>query len=61
MPRKRRAALKTITVPDEFKNSEELEMNMEKHTGKLIFLSNIAKTYRKIDIPAQKLQNIFGN
>jgi len=43
MPRKRRAALKTITVPDEFKNSEELEMNMEKHTGKL----NLNRTQTK--------------
>ena len=43
---KHRAALKTIKVPDDLtanKNSEELEINMEKYTGKL----NLNRTQAK--------------
>ena len=45
-PTKHRAALKTIKVPDDLtanKNSEELEINMEKYTGKL----NLNRTQAK--------------
>ena len=45
-PTKHRAALKTIKVPDDLtanKNSEELEINMEKYTGKL----NLNRTQTK--------------
>ena len=43
---KRRAALKTIKVPEDLaadKNSEEFEIHMEKHTGKL----NLNRTQTK--------------
>ena len=46
MPTKHRAALKTIKVPDNLTantSSEELEMSVEKHTGKL----NLNRTQTK--------------